>query len=51
VRDATTGKLLATFSTHGGRWVSGVAFSPDGKRIVTGSWDKTAKIWSAPKGR
>jgi len=24
-----------------------VAFSPDGKRIVTGSLDKTARVWDA----
>jgi len=24
-----------------------VAFSPDGKRIVTGSDDKTARVWDA----
>ncbi len=23
------------------------AFSPDGKRIVTASWDKTARVWNA----
>jgi WD40 repeat protein len=27
--------------------VSSVAFSPDGKRIVSGSWDKTLKVWDA----
>ena len=27
------------------------AFSPDGKRIVTASWDKTARIWDAATGK
>ena len=28
-----------------------VAFSPDGQRIVTGSEDRTAKVWDAATGR
>ena len=28
--------------------VYGVAFSPDGKRIVSASWDKTALVWGTP---
>ncbi len=31
--------------------VTSVAFSSDGQRIVTGSWDQTAKVWEAPSGR
>jgi eukaryotic-like serine/threonine-protein kinase len=31
--------------------VSSVAFSPDGKRIVTGSHDGTAKVWDAEQGQ
>ena len=30
--------------------ISFAAFSPDGKRIVTSSWDRTAKMWDALNG-
>ena len=29
------------------RWVRSVAFSPDGKTIISGSDDKTIKVWDA----
>ncbi len=40
---------LKIFSGHTGG-VNSVAFSPDGKRIVTGSMDKTAKVWNVQTG-
>ena len=39
-----------TLNGHAGV-VNSVAFSPDGKRLVTGSHDKTAKVWDAQTGK
>jgi WD40 repeat protein len=33
------------------RSVESVSFSPDGKKVVTGSWDDTARIWDAESGK
>ncbi|MGB2822172.1 MAG: serine/threonine-protein kinase, partial [Phycisphaerae bacterium] len=48
--DTSTGKELLILRGHAGRIVSG-SFSPDGRRIVTASWDKTARIWDAETGK
>ena len=45
----STGTPLARLKGHTGG-VTSVAFSPDGTRIVTGSEDRTAKVWDARTG-
>ena len=41
---------LKTLRGHSGE-VESVAYSADGQRILTGSWDKTAKVWDAASGK
>ncbi|CAK7272278.1 U3 snoRNP protein [Sporothrix epigloea] len=40
-----TGQLLDRLSGHEGP-VATLAFAPDGSVLVSGSWDRTARIWS-----
>ena len=37
-------KCLKTLEGHSNS-VTSVAYSPDGRKIISGSWDKTIKIW------
>lgn len=40
-----TGQLLDRLAGHEGP-VSALAFTPDGGSLISGSWDRTARIWS-----
>ncbi len=42
-------KMAVRFSPSG--VVASADMSPDGTRVVTGSWDRSAKIWDAAAGR
>jgi hypothetical protein len=42
--------LLLTLSGHSSFHIFSAAFSPDGRRIVSGSMDKTVKVWNAETG-
>lgn len=44
VRDAWTGELIARLPGHTGH-IFGIAFSPDGKRLLTGGRDGVLRFW------
>jgi dipeptidyl aminopeptidase/acylaminoacyl peptidase len=48
--DADTGLTVTTFSTPGSAEVKEIAWSPDGRRVVTSADDGVLRFWSASDG-
>jgi len=46
--DIDSGQEIMRFSPHSA--VASASFSPDGKHLVTGSWDNSARIWNSETG-
>ncbi len=49
VWDASSGQQVAQIS-HGGNFVLSLAFSPDGKYVISGASDGVAQVWDAATG-
>ncbi len=47
--DINTGELKTTFKGHTSS-ITSMAFSSDGKTLVTGSWDRSVRIWDVATG-
>ncbi|MCC7388553.1 MAG: WD40 repeat domain-containing protein [Phycisphaerales bacterium] len=46
--DARTGVPLSSWEAHPGSTCHAANFSADGSRLITCSWDKTARVWAMP---
>ncbi len=49
--DVASGKLIRHLTGHGSWLIPALAFSPDGKRLVSGSRDHTVIIWDVATGQ
>lgn len=47
--DVKTGRELLSFSPHGA--VASARFSPDGREVITGSFDSAARVWNLETGK
>jgi WD40 repeat protein len=48
--DATTGKVTRKMEGHRG-WITCLAFSADGKQVISGSDDSEARLWDVANGK
>jgi WD40 repeat protein len=47
---AETGALVQTTVSAHGNDITALAFNPSGNKLISGSWDKTARIWRVTDG-
>jgi WD40 repeat protein len=50
VREMQTGRVIHTLTGHSSD-VTSLAFSPDGRRLATASFDRTVKVWDMQTGQ
>ncbi len=50
VQDASNGKVLVTYTGHSNA-VERIAWSPDGTRIASASYDGTVQVWNPSNGQ
>ena len=50
IREAASGRAIHTLTGHSADVVS-LAFSPDGRRLATASYDRTIKLWDTSTGQ
>lgn len=48
--ELATGQLVRTLDGHDGKQIDAVAFSPDGKTVVSGGHDEFIRVWSLETG-